>query len=65
MLYDVIKDLKHLPHSKSKGKNINFHNKKWAFKVFEVQIALNLCKNAYKTAKMFFCGQIFAQNLLI
>ena len=59
----AIKDLKHLPHSKVfKGKTLILTIKSEVLKLFEFQIALSLCRNAFRTTKMFFCGQIFVQN---
>ena len=54
----AIKDLKHLPHSKVfKGKTLILTIKSEVLKLFEFQIALSLCRNVCKTAKMFFVAK--------
>ena len=47
-----------------KGKILIFTIKSELFKVFEVQMALDLCRNTFKTVTCS-CGKMFAQNLSI
>ena len=63
----LIKEVKdrRTPHSSSLQANLyNLNKRKTLFIIFEVQIALDLSKNVFKTVKIVFLWENFGQNFI-
>ena len=62
----LIKEVKdrRTPQSSSLQANLYNLNKKTLFIIFEVQIALDLSKNVFKTVKIVFLWENFGQNFI-